>query len=52
MMKDNDFKERRRHPRVPVINNIVEPIDLVYTDEKQVLSTKSLRFWRIYLPPV
>lgn len=34
MMKDNDFKERRRHPRVPVINNIVEPIDLVYTDEK------------------
>jgi hypothetical protein len=27
-------EERRRHPRVPVINNIVEPIDLVYIDEK------------------
>jgi len=26
--------DRRRHPRVPVISNIVEPIDLVYTDEK------------------
>lgn len=27
-----DFVERRRHPRVPVISNIVEPIDLSYTD--------------------
>jgi PilZ domain. len=32
-MSEN-FKERRRHPRVPVISNIVEPIDLVYSDEK------------------
>jgi len=33
-MNDNNFKERRKHPRVPVINNIVEPIDLIYNDEK------------------
>ena len=32
MSKDNNFVERRRHPRVPVISNIVEPIDLTYTD--------------------
>ena len=31
--------ERRRHPRVPVINNIVEPIDLVYTDEATGVQT-------------
>jgi c-di-GMP-binding flagellar brake protein YcgR len=31
---DKNFKERRRHPRVPVISNIVEPIDLAYSDEK------------------
>ncbi|MDR0952573.1 MAG: PilZ domain-containing protein [Elusimicrobiota bacterium] len=34
MTKEKDFTERRRHPRVPVISNIVEPIDLVYEDEK------------------
>ena len=34
MTKEKDFSERRRHARVPVIHNIVEPIDLVYTDEK------------------
>jgi c-di-GMP-binding flagellar brake protein YcgR len=34
MTKELHPAERRRHPRVPVINNIVEPIDLVYTDEK------------------
>lgn len=34
MTKNKDFAERRRHHRVPVISNIVEPIDLVYTDEK------------------
>lgn len=28
------FVEKRRHPRVPVISNIVEPIDLAFTDEK------------------
>ncbi len=27
------FIERRRHPRVPVISNIVEPIDLAFSDE-------------------
>ncbi len=32
-MSEN-FMERRRHPRVPVISNIVEPIDLMFTDEK------------------
>ena len=32
-MSEN-FMERRRHPRVPVISNIVEPIDLIFTDEK------------------
>ena len=32
MSKDKNFVERRRHPRVPVISNIVEPIDLTYTD--------------------
>lgn len=31
---EKNFKERRRHPRVPVISNIVEPIDLIYSDEK------------------
>ncbi|MBQ4493009.1 MAG: PilZ domain-containing protein [Elusimicrobiaceae bacterium] len=31
---DKSFKERRRHPRVPVISNIVEPIDLAFKDEK------------------
>jgi len=31
---DKNFKERRRHPRVPVISNIVEPIDLAFSDEK------------------
>jgi hypothetical protein len=34
MKNEKDSKERRRHPRVPVIHNIVEPIDLVYTDDK------------------
>lgn len=29
-----NFIEKRRHPRVPVISNIVEPIDLAFTDEK------------------
>lgn len=33
MDKDKNFVERRRHPRVPVISNIVEPIDLTYTDD-------------------
>lgn len=28
------FVERRRHPRVPVISNIVEPIDLAFSDDK------------------
>lgn len=28
------FIERRRHPRVPVISNIVEPIDLAFSDDK------------------
>ncbi len=32
MSKDENFIERRRHPRVPVISNIVEPIDLTYID--------------------
>lgn len=31
---NKNFKERRRHPRVPVISNIVEPIDLAFSDEK------------------
>ncbi|MDR1684775.1 MAG: PilZ domain-containing protein [Elusimicrobiota bacterium] len=30
----NKPEDRRRHPRVPVISNIVEPIDLIYTDEE------------------
>ena len=34
MTKKTDGQEKRRHPRVPIINNIVEPIDIVYTDEK------------------
>lgn len=34
MVNDKNFQERRRHPRVPVINNIVEPIDLIYADDK------------------
>jgi len=34
MVKKTDIQEKRRHPRVPVINNIVEPIDLIYTDDK------------------
>ncbi|MDR0646784.1 MAG: PilZ domain-containing protein [Elusimicrobiota bacterium] len=34
MKNEKDSKDRRRHPRVPVIQNIVEPIDLVYTDDK------------------
>lgn len=33
MTADKNFIERRKHQRVPVINNIVEPIDLVYNDE-------------------
>lgn len=31
---NKNFKERRRHPRVPVISNIVEPIDLAFSDDK------------------
>lgn len=31
---EKKFQERRRHPRVPVISNIVEPIDLAFTDSK------------------
>ncbi len=31
---NKNFIEKRRHPRVPVISNIVEPVDLVYTEEK------------------
>lgn len=34
MAKKDNFVERRRHPRLPVINNIVEPLDLFYTDNK------------------
>ncbi len=34
MVKNKTFEERRRHPRMSVISNIVEPIDLTYTDEK------------------
>lgn len=33
MTAEKSFVERRKHQRVPVINNIVEPIDLAYTDE-------------------
>lgn len=33
MAAEKNFVERRKHQRVPVINNIVEPIDLAYTDE-------------------
>lgn len=33
MNKDKNFVERRKNPRVPVISNIVEPLDLSYTDD-------------------
>ena len=33
MTEEKKFIERRKHQRVPVINNIVEPIDLLYHDE-------------------
>lgn len=33
MTAEKKFVERRKHQRVPVISNIVEPIDLAYTDE-------------------
>lgn len=33
MNKDKNFIERRKNPRVPVISNIVEPLDLTYTDD-------------------
>ncbi|MGN0022723.1 MAG: PilZ domain-containing protein [Elusimicrobiaceae bacterium] len=33
MTAEKNFVERRKHQRVPVISNIVEPIDLIYTDE-------------------
>ncbi len=34
MSTENNFVERRKNPRVPVISNIVEPLDLSYVDEK------------------
>jgi len=35
MTNDNKFSERRKHARLPIIHDMVEPVDLTYQDPRE-----------------